>query len=115
MNQQLIFFNAIFLDNNKQLSHHHIFSYFFVGLAAFFLDGLNASPQVVLLSRLGNDNIVSFLLDLLFFFFFLLCPRIGPSDGFGFLAFLVGELFYGVEVFLEVDFPSIFEFFLGIQ
>ena len=96
------------MNNYKQPS-----SYFFVGFAAFILDGLNASPQVVLLSRFGNDNIVPFLLYILLFI--LLYPRIRPSYCFGLLAFLIGELFNRIEVLLEVDFPSILEFLFRVQ
>lgn len=96
------------MNNYKQPS-----SYFFVGFAAFILDGLNASPQVVLLSRFGNDNIVPFLLYILLFI--LLYPRIGPSYCFGLLTFLIGELFNWIKVLLEVDFPSILELLLRVQ
>ena len=63
----------LFINNNNEGS------YLFVGLAALFLYGLNASPQVVLLSRLGNHNVVSFFLYLLLLL--VVYSGVGCSDG----------------------------------
>lgn len=87
-------------------------SYFFVGLAAFLFDSLNTCPQVILLGCFRYHNIVSFLLYLLLFF--LLNFRVCPANGLGLFTFFIGQLLNRIEVFLEVDFPSIFELFLGI-